>query len=242
VSGPRRFTSLTLDSLAENLALDELLLLSAEEGNSGEVLRVWEQRNHAVVLGAGCRVSEDVDVQRCRDDDIPVLRRSSGGGTVLLGPGCLCYSLVLGLDTDAALQGIRSSYAWILARISAALASLSAKIHQAGISDLAIGDRKFSGSAQQRKRAYLLHHGTLLYDFDLARVGRYLRLPARRPEYRASRTHDEFLTKISASAEILTAKLQEAWQATAPATGIPIARVHRLARDKYLTDEWTYRR
>ena len=52
-------------------------------------------------------------------------------------------------------------------------------IERAGISDLAIGGRKFSGSAQQRKRRFLLHHGTLLYGFDIPSIGRYLRLPAR---------------------------------------------------------------
>jgi len=242
VAEGRAFISLTLDSLAENLAFDELLVVNAEAGAAGEILRVWEQRDYAVVMGAGCRIAEDVDMTQCRADQIPILRRSSGGGTVLLGPGCLSYSLVLSLETDAALRGIRSSYAWILARNSTALSSLHAGVHQAGISDLAIGDRKFSGSAQQRKRAYLLHHGTLLYDFDLARVGRYLCLPARRPEYRESRTHDEFLVNISASAEMLTAKLQEAWQATASEGPTDIERIRLLARDKYLSDDWTYRR
>lgn len=216
--------------------------MGAEEGKPGEVLRVWEQRDYAVILGAGCRIAEDVDLERCRADGIPVLRRSSGGGTVLLGPGCLCYSLVLSLETDIALQGIRSSYAWILAKIGAAFSTLHADIYQVGISDLAIGDRKFSGSAQQRKRRYLLHHGTLLYDFDLARVGRYLRLPARRPEYREARSHEEFLINLSAQSDTLIANLREAWQATM-ATEFPnLERVRTLARDKYLADEWTHRR
>lgn len=236
------FTALTFDLLVENLALDELLVVNAEQGASDQVLRVWEQRDYAVVLGAGCRNAEDVDVERCRADKIPILRRSSGGGTVLLGPGCLCYSLVLMLETDSDLQGIRSSYAWILAKIVTALSPLQADIHQAGISDLAIGDRKFSGSAQQRKRSYLLHHGTLLYDFDLGRVGRYLRLPARRPEYREGRSHDEFLTNLSASSATIVAKLREAWQANGAADLPALDPVQMLAREKYAIDEWTYRR
>src|SRR5204863_6707050 len=79
------FLDLTLPSLAENLALDEALLLEAEEGRGDEVLRVWEWRDYAVVLGAGCRLAEDVNEAACLGDGIPILRRASGGGTVLLG-------------------------------------------------------------------------------------------------------------------------------------------------------------
>jgi lipoate-protein ligase A len=242
VAAGRSFLEFSLDSPAENLALDELLVVNAEAGESGEILRVWEQQDYAVVLGAGCRVAEDVDIERCRADRVQILRRSSGGGTVLLGPGCLCYSLVLRLETDRARSGIRSSYAWILRKIVSSLSAMHPDIHQAGISDLAIGDRKFSGSAQQRKREYLLHHGTLLYNFDLARVGRYLRLPARRPEYREARSHAEFLINIPASPVTLIAKLREIWSATEAAREPDLERARKLAREKYATEEWTYRR
>ena len=52
---------LTLPTPAENLALDEALLLEAESG-AGEVLRLWEWPAPAVVLGSGCKLAEDVDV------------------------------------------------------------------------------------------------------------------------------------------------------------------------------------
>src|SRR5262249_19628800 len=158
-----------------NLALDETLLLDAEQGQGGEVLRLWEWPTPAVVLGAGCRLVEDVDEARCRADGVPILRRSSGGGTVLLGRGCLLYSLVLAYARAPALHEIRPSYAYILDRIGQALAGLLPRIEQPGTSDLASDGRKFSGNAQQRKRTHLLHHGTLLYDFDLELIGRYLR-------------------------------------------------------------------
>ncbi|HEV3117610.1 MAG TPA: lipoate--protein ligase family protein, partial [Gemmataceae bacterium] len=80
---------LTLPTIAENLALDEALLLEAEAGGA-EVLRFWEWKRPAVVLGAGSRLADDVDEAACHADGVPILRRSSGGGTVLLGSGCLC--------------------------------------------------------------------------------------------------------------------------------------------------------
>src|SRR4051794_15913181 len=109
--------ALTLATPADNLALDEALLLSGEAGEGGEVLRLWEWPGPAVVLGAGCRLAQDVDEAACAADGVPVLRRASGGGTVLLGPGCLCYSLVLRYDRAPELAHIPTSYVYILDRL-----------------------------------------------------------------------------------------------------------------------------
>ena len=65
-----------------------------------------------------------------------------------------------------------------------------------GTSDLVLGDRKVSGNAQRRGRRALLHHGTLLYDFDAQWMMRYLKEPRRQPSYRAERTHEAFVTNM----------------------------------------------
>jgi lipoate-protein ligase A len=235
-----RFLDLTLPTPEENLALDEALLLRAEAGEGGEVLRVWEQRLPAVVLGSGCRLAEDVDEAACRADGAPILRRSSGGGTVLLGPGCLLYTLILDTEGAPEMAAIRSSYAYILGRLAAALPVADAA--PAGISDLAAAGRKFSGNAQQRKRRFLLHHGTLLYAFDLARVGRYLRPPPRAPEYRAGRDHAAFLRNLDVSPEELRRRLRAAFGATEAEPEWPRERVRGLVAEKYSLAEWTRRR
>src|SRR6266849_10384945 len=116
-----RYLDRTLPSAAENLALDEALLLEAEAGAGGEVLRLWEWPHPAVVLGSGCRIADDVDEGTCAADGVPLLRRSSGGGTVLLGHGCLLYSLVLRFDRHPALSEIRPSYRYILGEVLEAL-------------------------------------------------------------------------------------------------------------------------
>src|SRR5262245_9791070 len=115
-----QYLQLTLPSPAENLALDEALLLAAEAAG-GEVLRLWEWPEPAVVLGSGCRLRDDVDVDACRAAGVPLLRRSSGGGTVLLGSGCLLFSLVLDTDRSAELRDVRRSYSAILTRVIRAL-------------------------------------------------------------------------------------------------------------------------
>src|SRR5438309_2011186 len=97
------FLDLTLPTLEENLALDEALLLEAEQGDRGEVLRLWEWPTPAVVLGSGCRLADDVNEPACAADGIPIARRASGGGTVLLGAGCLLYSVVFSYERSPAL-------------------------------------------------------------------------------------------------------------------------------------------
>jgi lipoate-protein ligase A len=235
-----RWLDVTLASAAENLALDEALLLEAEAARGGEVLRLWEWPQAAVVLGSGCKLGDDVDDDACRADGVPVLRRSSGGGTVLLGQGCLCFSLVLSFTRSPELADIRPSYRVILARVTEALGI--PEVEQAGISDLAIAGRKFSGNAQQRKRHHLLHHGTILYDFELARVGRYLRRPPRQPEYRAGREHEAFIRNLEMPRQLLAAALRRAWDAGEERHEWPTGEVERLVAEKYATEAWSRRR
>jgi lipoate-protein ligase A len=230
---------LTLDEPAANLALDEALLLEAEAGQGGEVLRLWEWPRPVVVLGSACRLALDVDEPACLADSVPILRRSSGGGTVLWGPGCLVFSLVVRMDRDPALEQVRSSYAWILARVGRCLNLPGVALE--GVSDLAMGDRKFSGNAQQRKRRFLLHHGTLLYDFDLAAVARYLRPPPRQPEYRAGREHADFLCNLPLGSPELRRRLRAEWEANTERETWPQSLVEEMCREKYALAAWTRR-
>lgn len=234
-----RYLDLTLATPAENLALDEALLLEAEEG-AGEVLRVWEWPALVVVLGSGCQLAENVNEAACLADGVPILRRGSGGGTVLWGPGCLLFSLILRYDRDPTLTEIRPSYRYVLERVGQAVGLPG--VGQEGISDLTLEGRKFSGNAQQRKRDVLLHHGTLLYGFDLAGVGRYLKPPPRQPDYRRQHPHQEFLVTLPLLAGELKQRLRTVWEADREQAIWPRELVMRLCQERYGRAEWTRRR
>jgi lipoate-protein ligase A len=236
------FLDLTLPTLAENLALDEALLLDAEAGSGGEVLRVWEWPTPAVVLGAGDRLAQEVDEGACQSDGIPIFRRASGGGAVLLGQGCLCYSLVLGYNGSPDRRDVRDSFAYILGRIRDSLIDLAPKVELAGTSDLAVQGRKFSGNSQERKGHFLLHHGTFLYSFNIDLVRRYLRMPSRQPGYRRQRSHLEFMANLPAKPNELIDRLKEAWGAERQMYGWPREKVRELVENKYAKPEWTRRR
>jgi lipoate-protein ligase A len=235
------YLDVTLPTAAADLALDEALLLEAE--NQGdEVLRTWEWPTPAVVLGAAGKLAEDVDEDACRRDGVPILRRSSGGGTVLLGKGCLCFSLVLAYERAPESTQVASSYGYLLGLIAEALAAKIPGIEPAGTSDLAWNGRKFSGNSQQRKRQHLLHHGTMLYDFDLDLVQRYLHQPSRQPEYRRQRQHGDFLTNLPLAVEDLKRSLRDLWKINETTAQWPEETVQRLVDEKYSKVEWLRRR
>jgi lipoate---protein ligase len=182
----------------ENIYFDELLFQLAEKHGRGEYLRFWESPTYFVVLGRIGKEQEDVRLHATTAEQIPVLRRTSGGGTVLQGPGCLNYTFVLSKRNTPALNDLRSSYQWICGKIVEAVGALGVEAAFRPISDIALSsnEKKFSGNAQHRGKHYLLHHGTILYDFSLEKISQYLNMPKEMPDYRKLRHHSEFVTNI----------------------------------------------
>jgi lipoate-protein ligase A len=227
-------------SPAENLACDEALLELCEGGAQAEVLRVWEPIQHFVVLGYANQAKSEVHLDYCKAHGIPVLRRCTGGGTVLQGSGVLNYSLVL--RADAPLQSITAANEYIMRKQQTALRSVrNAPIEVCGHTDLAVAGLKFSGNAQRRGKRALLFHGSLLLNLDLALVGKTLRLPSRQPEYRLNRSHSEFLMNLRVPAETVMAALRKAWEAEEPLLKLPSERIATLVNEKYGRDEWNYK-
>src|SRR5437868_3728954 len=97
----------------ENLACDEALLDLCEETGGQEILRLWEPTRYFVVVGYGNKVETEVHVSFCHERAIPILRRCTGGGTVLQGPGLLNYALILGTDASGPCHSISAANKFI---------------------------------------------------------------------------------------------------------------------------------
>lgn len=236
-----RKLDVTLPTLEENLALDEALLLAAIAGGPS-VLRLWEWPEFAVVMGAGGKRDEEADVPRCEADGVPILRRGSGGGTVLLGRGCLLFSLVLPIDDHPDFADLHRSYRHIADRLEHAIASVVPNLTHDGISDLVVNDRKVSGNAQQRKRTHILHHGTLLDHFDLLAIDRYVKHPPKMPDYRRDRKHADFVTNLGVGIDRLRELLEAEFDAREELNEWSRDTVARLVVEKYGSDDWHRRR
>jgi lipoate---protein ligase len=243
VTASFRRLDLTLPSIEANLALDEALLLAAEERGSGPVLRTWEFPRLAVVMGASCRLHDDIDVGRCQSDNIPIARRSSGGGTVLVGPGALNVTIVLPADAAPGLAAVDTTQAFVLGRIAEGLRAAGCAVEVRGSGDLTLGDRKFAGSAQRRLRRHFLVHASLLYDFPLAAISTYTRVPKRQPAYRAGRSHQHFLTNLPLPRPRLLDAVCSVWLPPDPAAppDVPADLVDDLIRSKFADPGWVTR-
>jgi len=231
---------LTLAGLAENLALDEALLDHSElSPHCGEVLRLWESPRHAVVLGRSSQIALEVHDEHCRQLGVPVVRRISGGAAVLVGPGCLMYSLVLDLQARPELRSLAQAHRAVLGRIAAALGRLLPAVRCQGISDLTLDGRKFSGNSIRYRKNHLLYHGTILYAFDLELVDRCLRMPPRQPDYRQGRGHSQFLTNLPLHPAAIRRALIEAWDVRGSRQDWPAELTARLAAERYCQPNWT---
>ena len=195
------------DQLDASKHLDDewRLFQTFESGAPGYRCMTWEATQPVVVVGRNSRPADHVNLEACLEDDVPVLRRCSGGGAVLLAPGCLNYAIAISLVSHPSLADVRRSVKVILGRVADALDILGLCI--AGEADLALNNRKVSGNAQRRGRHALLHHGTLLYAFDTTLVRRYLPEPARQPAYRGHRRHTDFIGNLPLSKDAVEASV-----------------------------------
>jgi lipoate-protein ligase A len=155
---------------------------------------VYEQEKSEVILGRSRPPKQDVYIQRCRTNNIPVMRRLGGGGTVLLTPGVI----VISVSGRTALPfHLREHMYAVNTAIIRALSALEIKgLGIKGISDIAIGDKKILGSSLYKKKDTVLYQGSLLLNPDLKLFDRYLKHPEKEPDYRQGRLHRDFLTSL----------------------------------------------
>ena len=211
----------SLGSVGEGIVWDRTLLELAEQDpvELGEGwLWFYENKEPCVVIGYGQKAENEANVNDCDALGIQILRRCSGGGTVLLGPGCLAYGLILPIPESGPLSSITGTNQWIMERQRIAWSHLLPEpVVVRGHTDLAVvrngQERKFSGNAQRRKRRTVLFHGTALLNMDLSLIYRVLRPPSWAPEYRSGRKHVDFVTNVGAPIEKAKEAIVREWGA-----------------------------
>jgi len=245
--------NIRLNTVLDNVAADEVLLDWAETTRTGPLLRTWEASDFGVVLGYGNAIATEVNQDAVASDNIPVIRRCSGGGTVVQGPGCFNYVLVLPITHDRMLASINGTTRWVMDRIQSLCQGLTVdghlipdhphvkppyQVEVRGASDLTLNGVKFSGNAQRRRKHYVLFHGTILRHLDIHRISTYLAHPSREPEYRQGRAHHEFVTNVGIGFDTLEAAFIRFFEASPLVDGPPMALIKNSVNERYCTSLW----
>ena len=226
--------------------MDEWLLQQSDSADQPcEFFRLWENPVNAVIIGRSSKVDQEVNKEWCSGHGIEFLRRGSGGASVVIGPGCLMYAVVLDYRLRPELKMLDQAHQFVMQKMQQAIRNCGVDVQFQGTCDLTLQGRKFSGNSLRCQRHSFLYHGTLLYDFDLSTVQNCLGTPPRQPDYRAGRSHLEFVTNLPVQVEPLSQSLLDAWGSTGNSDFSfqeSTSEIETLARDKYLSRKWTYKR
>lgn len=155
------------------------------------LFRFFETRRQVVVLSSSNSAARETFEESCGQLDIPILQRRGGGGTVLLGPGCLILTFAFFAKDIFSNQRYFNliNGLWADALAAAGVPGLSTRGH----SDLAHDDKKIAGTSLFRRKHLVVYQGSLLVRPDYQLIERALRHPSREPDYRQGRSHREFL-------------------------------------------------
>jgi lipoate-protein ligase A len=180
-----------------NMAVDAALLARSVENGSEPILRLYWWKPHALSLGVNQNASDSVDWAKLDRDGYGVVRRPTGGRAILHAEE-LTYSVVAKSPPGS----IQEAYRWIAAglreglarvgielqlersrsrgvsmtseRSSAALQARQPCFSAAGRYELVADGRKVVGSAQLRRKGWMMQHGSILLGREHLNLPRYL--------------------------------------------------------------------
>ncbi|ASZ08802.1 lipoate--protein ligase [Mesoplasma chauliocola] len=151
---------------AYNLAVEEFL--TYHYSTNDPILYIWQNKD-TIVVGRNQNTYAEINIAEAMKDEVKIIRRNTGGGTVFQDMGNVCYSLIVNNDIDS-----QSNFEVALKPIIEYLRSEGLNANFSGRNDIEIDGYKISGNAQLKTNTKILQHGTLLFDVELPRILKYL--------------------------------------------------------------------
>ncbi len=183
------FLELKNYSILEQLQIEEALLRLDKRNwvivNQGSTKR-------SIVMGISSKPEEHINLGKASQDQIPLIKRFSGGGTVIVDDDTLFITLIIQKEHSPCTPFPEKIMRWLEALFSPAFDIPQFALYQ---NDFVIGDQKCGGNAQYIRKDSWLHHVSFLWDYKQDSMD-YLLMPPKMPNYRAKRTHDDFLCKL----------------------------------------------
>jgi lipoate-protein ligase A len=225
-----------------NIAAEEYLFKHFEE----DVFMLW-QNQASIVIGKHQNAYAEINYPCVKTNQIPVIRRISGGGTVYHDEGNLNFSFISKAHSDE-----RISFKRILEPVIRILHGLSVPCELSGKSDLKIQGKKISGNAEHILKDKILHHGTLIYSTNPETIRLMLRNGSDRYYGKAVKSNPSettFISKYVQPSQTLrdfTDRLRDAFMKEfAPAGFYSLTeedhfRITQLVDQKYKTWQWNF--
>ena len=232
------------------MAVEEVLGRQVAEGRRKPALRIWDWASNAVIIGSYQSLGNEVDLDGAKRHDVTVVRRISGGGAMFVEPGnTITYSLYVP-DTLVAGLSFQESYAFLDAWVLRGFKSLGVDAFYAGLNDIASAQGKIGGSAQKRIKGGVVHHTTMSYDMDAAKMLEVLRIGREKLSDKGTRSAakrvDPVRSQTGMSREAVITALVAEFEgsyglARTTLDAATWAEAEELARTKFGTPEWLSR-
>jgi lipoate-protein ligase A len=141
-----------------NVAAEEYFLKNFDE----EVFMLW-QNEPSIVVGKHQNTMGEVNISYAHKNNIPVIRRITGGGTVYHDLGNLNYTFITNSDKRETLVDFKRATKPVIDFIG----TLGVKVSFSGKNNLIAGDKKISGNSAHVYKNRVIHHGTILINSNL---------------------------------------------------------------------------
>ena len=226
-----------------NLAFEEYVFNQMDQDQSYFLL--W-QNDNAVIVGKHQNTIEEINQEYIRENDIKVVRRLSGGGAVYHDLGNLNFTFIV---NDRGRE--QFDFQTFARPLVEALKTLGVNAEFNSRNDIAIDGKKFSGNSQYAKRGRILHHGTILFNSNLATIQSALKVKKDKIESKGIKSVKSRVTNITDyldetyTMEDFKAALLKAMFANDNLEKITLSNeeiqaIERLKTEKYATWDWNY--
>ena len=251
-----RLLELNENNAAMNMAIDEAILINCSKGKSPNTIRLYEWLPSAVSIGYFQNPRAEVDLEKCKEENVDLVRRITGGGAVFHdNMGEVTYSLIASEEERIIPKDILRSYQMICGCVIEGLLSLGVAASFQPINDIVVAGRKISGNAQTRRLGMVLQHGTILVDADLEKMFRLLKVSDEKISDKLISSAEKRITTINKelskkpSHEQVAEAIEKGFKRS---IGIKLAKgkitdeemtlAEKLSKEKYGNEEWTFRR
>ena len=154
-------------SVHENIAAEEAIFTSCCENNSEPVVRIWKNPI-SVVLGRSQKITEEVNESYCLDNNIPLIRRFTGGGTVYQDLGNINTTFCFPVNILHVQNDITKLFGLFRNVMTSSLLDMGyTEVSTEGWSNIFIKNKKISGAAGSLRKGWFIHHATLLIAANL---------------------------------------------------------------------------